>query len=285
MKKILVVANQTAVGAHLTQRVYEMKEAEPEIEVMVVVPATPRSGSRTDIVGRPVHDHDGVERAGRQLSGAISALEKIGVTGTGWVGPADPMACVRSALSDRSFNHIIVSTLPVGVSRWVAMDLPHRIERRFNLPVDHIVGQAVDEQVSPEPIEGPVRVLLVEDQPADIALSQQVFENDVHEIDVRVAKNGAEALDALRTYGPESVDIVLLDLKMPVLDGHEFLARASEEFELDRLNVVVLTTSSSDNDRERAHALGVGAYIIKDPDFEVFQASLASVVSEVAAGR
>jgi CheY-like chemotaxis protein len=165
------------------------------------------------------------------------------------------------------------------------MDLPHRIERRFRLPVEHIVGQAVEEQITPEPIEGPVRVLLVEDQPADIALTRQAFENDDHEVDIRVAKNGAEALDALRTYGPESVDMILLDLKMPVLDGHEFLDQVGQEFELDKLNVVVLTTSSSDSDRERAHALGAGAYIIKDPDFEVFQNSLASVVGEVATGR
>lgn len=166
------------------------------------------------------------------------------------------------------------------------MDLPHRLQRRFKVPVDHVVGKPVVESVEHTPKEGPISVLLVEDQPADVALTKAALERADFEVDLKIAKNGAEAVEALRTYGQSQIDLVLLDLKMPVVDGHRFLEEigSEEQFDLDALNVVVLTTSSSESDRERAHALGAGAYMIKDPDFEVFAESLSSVLAEVAAG-
>lgn len=287
MTSILVVANRTAIGTHLTQRVYELKQADPELSVSVVVPATPRShrGVKVDAAGRPIEDPYGLERAHEQLSKAVETLGRLGVVASGWVGPADPMGCVRHALAERTFDRIIVSTLPAGTSRWIAMDLPHRIERRYKIPVDHVVGRAIDQVSTATPLDRPVRVLLIEDQPADIELTRRAIERGETGAELTVAKNGAEALAALRTYGPDSADLVLLDLKMPVLDGHEFLEAAGAELDLDALDVVVLTTSTSDADRERAHALGAGAYIVKDPDFDVFADTLASLIAEVAAGR
>ncbi|MDH3683862.1 MAG: response regulator [Acidimicrobiia bacterium] len=287
MKQVLVVANRTAIGAHLTQRVYELKQSESGLSVVVVVPATPPShrGLKVDADGRQVADPYGLERAHRQLSKALAALENVGVTATGWVGPADPMGCVRQATSEMTFDRIIVSTLPPGSSRWVAMDLPHRISRRYKIPVDHVIGRRVAEPEEPEPLEGPVHVLLVEDQPADIELTRRAIDLIATQVDLMVARNGAEAMAALRTYGLGGIDLVLLDLKMPVLDGHGFLEAVGEEFDLDDLNVVILTTSTSQQDRERAHALGAGAYVVKDPDFDVFTDALRSVVDEMAAGR
>lgn len=287
MTSILVVANRTAVGTHLTQRLYDLKEGDGSLSVYIVVPAAPKShrGLKVDSVGRPIHDPYGLEQAHIQLAKAVRALEQIGVTANGRVGQADPMGCVRSAIAERTFDRIIVSTLPPGASRWIAMDLPHRIERRYKIPVDHVIGRPITEPIVPQRLEGPVKVLLVEDQPADIELTRRAFELADIDVDLTVAKNGAEALMALRTYGLSSTDLVLLDLKMPVLDGHEFLEEVGAEFDMEQLNVVVLTTSSSDADRERAHALGAGAYMVKDPDFDVFAETLGSVIDEVAAGR
>lgn len=285
MQQILVIANQTAVGSQITRRVHELRGDAPDIGVHIVVPATPRvAGSRrsVDQVGRPVHDADGLERAGRQLRLAKEALARAGATVDGEVGPADPMRAAVLAVEGRRIDRIIVSTLPIGASRWLAMDLPHRLQRRFNLPVDHIVGDDVADGAEPQRVDGPVKVLLVEDQAADIELTKQALSQVAAKVDLTVAKNGAEALEALRAYGPATSSLVLLDLKMPVLDGHEFLARAGQEFDLDEMNIVVLTTSNSDTDREKAHALGARAYMIKDPDFDVFAGAISSLVDEVS---
>lgn len=287
MQQILVIANQTAVGTHLTQKLHELKGDAPTIGVHVVVPATPRvrtSGPTVDAEGRSIHDADGRLRAERQLHGAVAAIEKIGAAVTGAVGDPDPLQSAETAMRERRIDRIVVSTLPTGVSRWVAMDLPHRLGRRFKVPVDHVIGAEVPEQLERKPVEGPVNVLLIEDQPADAALTEQALELAPYDVKLTIAKNGAEAVEVLRTYGPNANNLVLLDLKMPVLDGHEFLQQAGDEFDLDRMNIVVLTTSTSDTDRQRAHALGAGAYIVKDPDFDVFSETLASVVREVASG-
>ncbi|MDH3683469.1 MAG: response regulator [Acidimicrobiia bacterium] len=288
MQQVLVVANQTAVGPHVTQRVHELKGDAPEIGVHVVVPATPRVAkgqSAVDDAGRPIHDGDGHQRAERQLRAAIDSLERAGATNvSGSVGAPDPMQAAANAIRERRIDRIIVSTLPVGVSRWLAMDLPHRLERRFKLPVDHVIGKPTVDEVDRTPIEGPLQVLLIEDQPADVALTKQALSRADTEVEVTVAKNGAEAVEVLRTYGSGSADLVLLDLKMPVLDGHEFLEQVGREFDLESLDIAVLTTSTNEADRERAHALGAGAYIVKDPDFDVFCEMLASLVREVAAG-
>lgn len=287
MQQVLVVANQTAVGAHVTQRVHELKGEAAEIGVHVVVPATPRVAkgqAAVDASGRPIHDGDGHQRAERQLRSAIDSLERAGATVSGSVGAPDPMQAASAAMRDRRIDRIIVSTLPAGVSRWLAMDLPHRLERRFKVPVDHVVGKATPEDVVRTPVAGPLKVLLIEDQPADVALTKQALDRGEREIDLTVAKNGAEAVEVLRTYGPDSTHLVLLDLKMPVLDGHEFLEQVGREFDVESLNIAVLTTSTNEADRERAHALGAGAYIVKDPDFDVFSEMLGSIVREAAAG-
>lgn len=287
MQEILIVANQTAVGTQITRRVHELKGEDAEIGVYIVVPATPRIAGgqpKQDGEGRPYHDADGVERAGRQLRLAKEALTKAGATVDGMVGPSDPMRAVTLAAENRRIDRVIVSTLPVGVSRWIAMDLPHRLGRRLDVPVDHVIGTEFDDSADRSVTEGPIHVLLIEDQPADIELTRQALDQAGHRIELKVAKNGADALAALRTYGPTSSDLILLDLKMPVLDGHEFLAQAGDEFDLDALNIVVLTTSNSESDREKAHALGARAYMIKDPDFDSFASGLSSVVNEVAAG-
>lgn len=284
--QVLVIANQTAVGTHVTSKLAELRGDGPPLSVHVVVPATPRrtGGQRPfDDEGRPIYDADGVQRATRQLNQAVSLIEKTGSQVTGGIGPADPMAAAEAALDGRPVDRIVVSTLPSGTSRWIAMDLPHRLQRRFKVPVDHIVGKPAPEEVAPrKPVEGPVKILLIEDQPADVALTREALGRVGLETDLKVASNGAEAIEALRAYGPNANHLVLLDLKMPVLDGHEFLEQAGREFDLDQLNIVVLTTSTSDSDRDRAHALGASAYLIKDPDFSTFADTLGSVVTEVA---
>lgn len=279
MTTILVLTDETEVGAHVTTRVHELHEADPNLKVFVLVPAAKVVAS---ITGGEV---DGAARAHEQLSDAIELFNQINISATGKVGGHDPMEAVRSVMPELEPDLILVSTLPGGISRWLNMDLPHRLRRRFGVPVEDLMGKPVfdsDWKRSRRSIDGPIRILLVEDSQAEAQLMRHALAETQERIDLVVVGNGAAAVELLRKSGQDDIDLVLLDLHMPQVDGHEFLEIVSQDFDVDALNVTVVTSSTSDEDRVRAHALGAGAYVIKDPDLNVFSDAIHSVIDEVA---
>ena len=70
----------------------------------------------------------------------MQRLREIGATADGAVGDPDPMRAIENTLAERQFDEILLSTLPPGLSRWLAWDLPHRIRRRTNVPLTVITG-------------------------------------------------------------------------------------------------------------------------------------------------
>ena len=60
----------------------------------------------------------------------------------GEVGDGDPLLAIADALADRAVDEIILSTLPPGLSRWLALDLPSKVRARFDIPVTHVIGEA-----------------------------------------------------------------------------------------------------------------------------------------------
>ena len=95
--------------------------------------------------------------------------------------------------------------------------------------------------------------------------------------------DGAQAIEWLRGAGGSAgVDLVLVDLKMPVVDGFELLERMRAEHDLEKLAVVVLTTSGRMEDRERAHSLGAHAYVTKEASFPLYRDLLEALLSDVA---
>ncbi|MGB3737381.1 MAG: response regulator, partial [Ilumatobacter sp.] len=150
--------------------------------------------------------------------------------------------------------------------------------------VEHVVGTPADER--PDPLAGPLPVLLVEDDEADIELAKLALDGAGIDVELRIARDGAEAISYLQLASPVPA-LVLLDLKMPVMDGHTMLERLGSELgkdTLNDLNIVIVSSSASDSDRERAHLLGARAYVVKDPDFDQFQATITSLVTEAAGG-
>jgi CheY-like chemotaxis protein len=112
----------------------------------------------------------------------------------------------------------------------------------------------------------PCRVLLVEDNEDDAELTQWAL-GQVGLRDVQVAWDGAEALATLKA-GP-APDLVLLDLRLPLVDGLEVLARLRSDPDLKGLTVIVLSSSESPLDRAACQALGVTAYLSKPLDGKV----------------
>jgi two-component system response regulator len=125
------------------------------------------------------------------------------------------------------------------------------------------------------------KILLVEDNPDDVKLTLRALEKSRIANEVVVAQDGVEAMEYLNGQGKfagrdTSVlpQVVLLDLKMPKMDGLEFLKRIRAEERTRLLPVVVLTTSSEDRDRVESYKLGANSYVRKPVDFKQFVESV-----------
>jgi len=115
-------------------------------------------------------------------------------------------------------------------------------------------------------------LLLVEDNPADVELTLRAFARRKLANPVEVARDGEEALDSLARWeaGAPAPLVILLDLKLPRIDGLEVLRRLKAHERFRTIPVVVLTSSAEDRDIEMAYRLGANSYIVKPVDFEKF---------------
>lgn len=116
-------------------------------------------------------------------------------------------------------------------------------------------------QLAPE--LGPLRILLVEDNPGDVRLAEEVL-GDRPEIELEIARDGGEALDRVRS-APRP-HLMLLDLNLPVRSGLEVLAEVKADPALASMPVVVLTSSDSPGDIEEAYRLQASSYVCKRAD-------------------
>ncbi len=123
----------------------------------------------------------------------------------------------------------------------------------------------------------PKTILLVEDNPSDIELTRRAFEKSHIANEMIVAEDGQEALDYLFNLDPltglrlnELPALVLLDLKLPKVDGLQVLHQIRNDDHTSRLPVVILTTSNEERDVAQSYDLGANSYIRKPVDFEQF---------------
>jgi hypothetical protein len=138
-RRYLVVANQTLGGKHLIRKVQECIAGGPA-RFHVVVPATPPGEHLTWTEG------EAQAIAQRRLDSALVTFRDHGVEADGQVGDANPLLAIEDALRREEFDEIILSTLPAGVSRWLKLDLLHRVERSFDVPVTHLVAELEPEE-------------------------------------------------------------------------------------------------------------------------------------------
>jgi CheY-like chemotaxis protein len=122
--------------------------------------------------------------------------------------------------------------------------------------------------------QSPVEVLLVEDDPGDVLMTKEAFEEHKVRNRLTVLSDGVQALDYLHRRGEyadaELPDLILLDLNLPKRDGREVLAEIKQHEDLRRIPVVVLTTSDADEDILRSYQLHANAYVTKPVDFDRF---------------
>lgn len=122
----------------------------------------------------------------------------------------------------------------------------------------------------------PIPILLVEDNPADVELTLRAFKRRKLANPVAVARDGEEALDYLHRRGTFAAGapvpgVILLDRRLPKVDGLEVLREFKNHPVYRNIPVVVLTTSAEDRDIKKSYELGAASYIVKPIEFERFQ--------------
>ena len=135
MRRYLIVANETLAGEPLMEEVKARLSGE-RARFHVLAPATRH--------GRGLTWTEGEARslAEDRLERVMGRFRDLGAEATGEVGDEDPFTAIEDVLREEQFDEIIVSTLPPRLSRWLAMDLPRRIETAFALPVKHVLGES-----------------------------------------------------------------------------------------------------------------------------------------------
>ena len=130
----------------------------------------------------------------------------------------------------------------------------------------------------------PVDVLLVEDNPADVELTQRILGDSDHPVNVTVAEDGEVAMSMLRKVGEHSdtptPDLILLDLNMPKMNGYEVLAAMSQSETLNRIPVLILTSTQAERDRLQFANVSPSRYCTKPLPIRRFNDILGSLRSE-----
>ena len=124
-------------------------------------------------------------------------------------------------------------------------------------------------------------VLLVEDSPGDVRLTQEAFREANGSVRLHVASDGVEAMAFLRQEGVHSnaprPEFILLDLNLPRMDGREVLARIKADASFRTIPVVILTTSDADADVLKSYELNANAYLRKPVTLEAFESLVKSI--------
>jgi two-component system, chemotaxis family, response regulator Rcp1 len=127
----------------------------------------------------------------------------------------------------------------------------------------------------------PIEVLLVEDSPGDVRLTQEAFRDANRSVRLHVASDGVEAMAFLRHQGAYSQvprpDLILLDLNLPKMDGREVLAQIKNDPSLRTIPTVILTTSDDEADIVKSYQLQANCYLRKPVQLDVFESLVRGI--------
>lgn len=127
----------------------------------------------------------------------------------------------------------------------------------------------------------PIELLLVEDSPGDVRLTQEALRDANPAVTVHVAPDGVVAMEFLRRVGVHAAaprpDLILLDLNLPRMDGREVLALIKGDDDLKTIPTVILTTSAAEADVQRSYQLQANCYLRKPVQLEAFETLVKSI--------
>jgi two-component system, chemotaxis family, response regulator Rcp1 len=126
-----------------------------------------------------------------------------------------------------------------------------------------------------------IEVLLIEDSPGDVRLTQEAFHGANPAVHLNVAADGAEAMDFLNREGRHAraprPDLILLDLNLPKMDGREVLAKIKTHSLLKTIPTVILTTSDAEADISKSYQLHANCYLRKPVQLDAFESLVESI--------
>jgi chemotaxis family two-component system response regulator Rcp1 len=126
-----------------------------------------------------------------------------------------------------------------------------------------------------------IEVLLVEDSPGDVRLTQEAFRDANRSVHLCVVSDGVEAMDFLRHEGAHNhaprPDLILLDLNLPKMDGREVLAHIKRDDSLKTIPTIILTTSEAEVDIVKSYQLQANCYLNKPVQFDAFESLVKSI--------
>jgi CheY-like chemotaxis protein len=126
-------------------------------------------------------------------------------------------------------------------------------------------------------MDGQIEILLVEDNPQDAEMTMRALRRNNLVNRLRWVKDGAEALEYLLAKDRQKPKLVLLDLKMPKVEGIEVLRRLKADAAARSIPIVVMTSSNEERDVVESYRLGANSYIVKPVEFEVFLETVAKI--------
>ena len=138
MHRYLVVAHKTMGGAHLLDHLHQLREDDPYCNFHLIVP-------QHHSIGKTSSEHADMQAAQRCLDEMLDRLAAMRIGATGEIGDANPVYAVGDTIRREgveSFDGIVLSTLPKGISRWWLFDVPRRMEAAFpNIPLTHLAAE------------------------------------------------------------------------------------------------------------------------------------------------
>jgi bacterioferritin len=219
MKRYLVLANQTASSAELQDAIGRILQQDADAEFVLLVPATPVE----DLLEWQPDESETVAR--RTGEAAQAQLEAIGARVVRVeIGDPLPSKAIEDELGRQreAYDGIIISTLPLQRSRWLALDQPRRIERRFGLPVTHVVGHSVTM----------TRQELIEGLNADLNLELEALLRGIYHAAAGRGMLGHELRELLRKELPAELEHALFLADKIVALGGEVRIRPNHPKDL-----------------------------------------------------
>jgi hypothetical protein len=146
MVSVLLVANKTLGSGEVSDFVRD-RMTKDECQFTLLVPATPRWNSQpasrlasglasaSEAVASSSDTENNYDYARSRLEYGLEVLRTLGAAVDGDIGDPDPAKAIDDVLKRKHFDEVALSTLPKGVSRWLRLDIPHQVERKFHIPV------------------------------------------------------------------------------------------------------------------------------------------------------
>ena len=289
--KVLLVANQTLGGAELAAHLGELQAADAELSIHLLVPAAVIGviADPTEMLSLLAVDVEAERReAEERMNTLLDWLRRGGVAATGEITVAQPLLAVATVVRAHHFDRVVLSTFPPGVSRWLKMDLAHRVKRVCNLPVTTIVNESSQSR--------PPELTVVRNAPTPVIDIALIDADGVRR--VRIRKSLEQVSVPLRVTECDDVAAALRMLgdsravdrsALLCLSSVECVAGVAAIAELKAaypdLSISVLSEVEDPAARARAHELGVSGFFVLAGDSAADAAMFEIVATEFVAIR